>query len=128
MKVRSAIIAVAVCAVALVPAFAGAGGGPTGTSIVAHPFIGVGPPPAFDGNVSATLLDQFGDPVAGKTIAFASGTTALCSDDTDAAGLATCAPAAPDGLVALVTSQGYVASFAGDETYTASSQEGRLIA
>lgn len=118
----------AVGAVALVPAFAGAGGQEAApTVLTANPFIGVAVPPVHDGNVSATLQDEEENAIAGKTITFEAGGTEICSGATNDSGVASCTPS-EDGLVALVTNQGYVASFEGDAEWAASSAEGRLIA
>lgn len=64
----------------------------------------------------ATLLDEAGTPVAGRSVRFTAGSNHLCSATTDAAGVATC-PTDLLGWLAVLLGAGYQASFAGDTAY-----------
>jgi hypothetical protein len=82
--------------------------------LVLIPFGGVGL-----GRVSATLTSS-GQPLAGHTISFTSGTTGLCSATTGANGTASCA-LGPLAELSVLISNSYTASFAGDGGYLPSS-------
>jgi hypothetical protein len=79
---------------------------------------------ARSGTYTGTLrgtLSAYGAPVAGRTVSFRSGTTALCTGMTDASGAAACVITVKSttSYHALIAA-GYTASFAGDSQYLAS--------
>jgi IPT/TIG domain-containing protein len=73
----------------------------------------------------ATLRDADGNPIAGKSVAFTAGATAICSAPTNSAGVASCGGTA--SALQIVLANGYTASFAGNSTYAPSSGHGALI-
>jgi hypothetical protein len=70
------------------------------------------------GVVSSTLQSG-GAPVAGRTIAFSTGATRLCSATTNADGVASCTVNPAAELAVLIANQ-YTATFAGSPQHTAS--------
>jgi hypothetical protein len=99
------------------------------TALTADPAI-VQLTPSLDlrlGNLRAHLT-QLGPtaPLAGKTISFTAGGTAVCSATTDSTGTATCGGLIPEGLDAILA-LGYEAHFAGDGAYLPSNASGALI-
>jgi hypothetical protein len=67
-------------------------------------------------------LAAYGAPVAGRTIDFSSGGAQLCSAPTDSSGVASCTISVKStATVRSLTKNGYVATFAGDGSYLASS-------
>jgi virginiamycin B lyase len=86
------------------------------TTMTAAPQLVLLPPGGIGlGNVSATL-SSFGQPVAGRTITFTSGGTQLCSATTAATGTASCKVTLL-GELAVLLSNRYMATFAGDSDY-----------
>jgi len=78
------------------------------------PFVGIG-----ELVVQATLTSG-GSPLAGQTIAFSDGSTALCSAVTNSKGVARCMISWQNELL-LIRTNHYTATFAGSTNYTASS-------
>jgi uncharacterized repeat protein (TIGR01451 family) len=77
-------------------------------------------------SLNATLKDAVGLAVANKTITFTAGGVTICTATTNLAGRATCSgPTTTDVNVLLAL--GYVASFAGDASYFASTANGHLV-
>jgi Bacterial Ig-like domain (group 3) len=79
------------------------------------------------GTYSTTLratLTSYGAPLPGRTIAFSTGGTALCSAPTDSSGNATCALVVKSNTTyRSLQKNGYTASFGGDSQYLASSAQ-----
>ncbi len=75
------------------------------------------------GTVSATLTTAYG-PVAGQSVAFTAGSTALCTATTNAQGVASCTLT---GLQTLDVdlNGGYTATYAGSTDYTAATATGK---
>ena len=78
--------------------------------------------PAYTAN--AVLLDTLGQPIAGQTITFTTGTTAVCTATTNAAGLAKCQNLKV--AAAETANKGYTATYAGSTTFQAGSAKGAL--
>jgi hypothetical protein len=90
------------------------------TALVAAPQLVLLPPGGVGlGNVSATL-SSVGQPIAGRRITFTTGGTQLCSATTVANGTASCQVSLLAELAVLLSNQ-YTATFAGDSQYLASS-------
>jgi hypothetical protein len=115
--------------------------GPTGevetvyvpTQLVATPAVAsvveVGTPgviTAYLFNLTATLTAE-GHGVAGQTIVFKSGTTALCSAVTNGSGVAACTGSILPTALLTVLGLGYQAHFAANDFYLASSASAGLL-
>jgi Big-like domain-containing protein len=77
-----------------------------------------------NGTYATTLhatLTAYGAALAGRTVAFASAGTQLCTARTDTSGNATCGIAVSNGLARSLVKSGYTAGFAGDAQYLPSS-------
>ncbi|MGQ0620015.1 MAG: beta strand repeat-containing protein [Panacagrimonas sp.] len=75
----------------------------------------------------ATLKDSTTNtPIAGKTVSFKAGTTALCTAVTNSSGVATCQANVPNTLAG-VLSLGYTGTYAGDGSYNASTGNGGIL-
>ncbi|MGQ0621975.1 MAG: choice-of-anchor D domain-containing protein [Panacagrimonas sp.] len=75
----------------------------------------------------ATLKDSTTNaPVAGKTVSFKAGTTALCTAVTNASGVATCQANVAHSLAGLL-SLGYTGTYTGDGSYNASTGNGGIL-
>lgn len=66
-------------------------------------------------------LSAYAAPVTGRTVAFSSAGTALCSAVTDSTGIASCTLAVPSSTMKSLQKNGYAAAFAGDAQYLSSS-------
>ena len=66
-------------------------------------------------------LSAYGAPVTGRTVAFSSAGTALCSATTDSTGTASCTLVLSNAAAKSLQRNGYAAIFAGDAQYLASS-------
>ncbi len=104
------------------------GGGALPTALNAAPAVLKAVPGlnVYFPNLTATLLTDSGAPVPNEVVAFSVGGTALCSATTNANGVASCAPAITQ-YVAIAVGMGYDASFAGSDSYQASTSHGSLI-
>jgi hypothetical protein len=92
------------------------------TALSAAPQLVLLPPGGIGvGNVSATLT-SFGQPLAGRTITFSSGATQLCSAVTGAGGTASCNVGLL-GELAVLLSNSYTATFAGDSAFLGSTAQ-----
>ena len=100
---------------------------PAPTQMMATPAVAqLGGADIYGFSLSATLTRKdTGAPVAGQQINFSAGSTPVCTATTDAHGLATCNGMA--GALAILSSQGYTASFAGTPDYKPSSANAALI-
>jgi hypothetical protein len=75
-------------------------------------------------SVTATLTSAQGVPIAGQTLSFTSGSTALCSAVTAANGTATCTASGLSGLM-MDLAGSYTVTYAGDGSYLGSSATGK---
>jgi hypothetical protein len=82
--------------------------------VLFEPFVGVG------NQVVQATLTSGGSPVAGQTIAFSHGSTALCSAPTNSKGVARCMISSPDEQL-LIRTNHYTATFAANGSYSGSS-------
>lgn len=82
---------------------------------------------AKNGTYTTTLsasLSAYGAPVAGRTVAFASAGSPLCSAVTDSSGSASCTAVVKTNVAyRALQKNGYIASFGGDAQYLASSAQ-----
>ncbi|MGQ0621891.1 MAG: hypothetical protein ACT4QA_18550 [Panacagrimonas sp.] len=76
---------------------------------------------------TATLWDAITNaPIAGRTVNFSAGTTALCSAVTNASGMAGCQANVSNTLRGVLAA-GYAGEFNGDTTYRPSSGMGPVL-
>jgi hypothetical protein len=91
------------------------------TSLFARPpLVFFEPFPRFDDQIAQATLTSSGSPLAGQTISFSDGSTALCSAVTDSEGIAWCRVPLQDELL-LIRDNQYTATFAGSTLYSGSS-------
>lgn len=97
------------------------------TRLTAQPAIASLNPPDLEVlNLSVTLVDaQNGQPLADKTVSMSAGSAQLCTATTNSNGTAACT--ATNGALAVLTNDGYTATFAGDTLYTASTATAELV-
>ncbi|HEY1653453.1 MAG TPA: Ig-like domain-containing protein [Acidimicrobiales bacterium] len=76
--------------------------------------------------LQATLTDASGNPLANQPLTFSAGSVVLCSTTTNVQGMATCTPNLV-GLLAIVLTDGYSVSYAGNTGYQSSSASGKLL-
>jgi hypothetical protein len=98
----------------------------TGVVITADPAVVtvLGPANRLYLTFTARMTTSAGQPIAGRTLTFRTGTALVCSAVTNAEGVATCGGI--QGALAAVPN-GYTASFAGDAVFSPGSAHGGLV-